>query len=156
MVELPPEVEARLTALSDADWHALGARLRAPDTREQLRDAAAKILGDADRATSFTDSVRLDAFTGTDGQIDPAKVQDALTKLGVITPEASRNFQHGSNGFRKGEAGKAEAAKRYGTKPNETPRDNTAPPGMDVRPRVAGQDGRDEAARRFGQAISTS
>lgn len=147
----------QLRQLNDHDRAVVYAQSLSPTQatagREHLIEAAAKILGDTGRATSFTDSVRLDAFTGTDGRIDPVKVQEALTKLGVITPEASRNFPHGSSGLRKGEAGKAEAAKRYGTKPNETPSDNAAPPGMDVRPRVAGQDGRDEAARRYGDMV---
>lgn len=146
----------QLRQLSDHDRAVAYAQSLSPDqataTRQQLRDSAAKLLGDTTRATDFAETVRLDAFTGTDGKIDPAKVQDALTKIGAIAPTPAGD--NGQRSFDKGAAGKAEAARRFGTQAQATPRGNTAPPpGMPGPVRLAGQGGRDEAAKRFGDMV---
>jgi hypothetical protein len=142
MVDLPPDIEAQLAGLSDADWHNLGARLRAPDTREQLRTEAAKILGDGDRATAFSEVMRLDAFTNDSGEIDPAKVQRAVT--GIFGPSAPTSFgQHSGNiaGQLPGDSGRTEAAKRFGGDHKPSPIGQ---------PSARGSAGATEAARRFG------
>ncbi|MDX1878218.1 hypothetical protein SBE55_10350 [Mycolicibacterium sp. 141076] len=117
MVELPPEVEQQLSSMSDADWHALGARLRAPDIREQLRTEMAKLLGNEDNATNLASWVRTDVFTNDDGEVDPAKVRDGLTKLGLLSqpPRPLRPWRGGGTGSRGIEA----AAQRFGTTTKE-------------------------------------
>lgn len=118
MVELPPEVEQQLSSMSDADWHALGARLRAPDTREQLRAEVVKQTGGNEAAaTAFAEVMRHELYTNDSGAIDPAKVRDGLTKLGLLSqaPRPPRPWHGRGSGSRGIEA----AAQRFGTTAKE-------------------------------------
>lgn len=116
MVELPPEVEQQLSSMSDTDWHALGARLRAPDTGELLRAEVAKQTGGNEAvATSFAEVMRHELFTNDDGAIDPAKVRDGLNKLGLLSQAPRQNTPPRPwRGGGTGSKGKGAAAQRFG------------------------------------------
>lgn len=115
MVELPPEVEQQLSSMSADDWHALGARLRAPDTRELLRAEVAKQTGNEACATAFAEIMRHELYTNDDGAIDPAKVRDGLTKLGLLSQTPRQNMPPRPwRGGGSGSKGKGTAAQRFG------------------------------------------
>lgn len=142
MADLSPEVEQQLASMSEGEWAVLQAKVRAPDTHEQLRAEAAKVLGgDEVRADAFAAVARLDQFT-TDGQIDPAKVARGLNQLlGVRQPTPQWGQSSGAApGPQAGDGARAELAKRFGGKAD------SHPVGTPIR---KGQAGRDAAARRF-------
>lgn len=121
----------------------------AHDTHAQIRSTAAKLLGgDTDRATTFAEIARHEALV-TDGQVDANKVKAALTQVGLLAPAAQRNWGQGSGtapAQAPGEAGKAAAAKRYGTPHQPDPLRTAAGSNK-------GAAGRAEAAKRYGGAI---
>jgi hypothetical protein len=43
MPEIPPELEQQFASMSDADWQASTARVRAPDNAEAFRDVAIEV-----------------------------------------------------------------------------------------------------------------
>lgn len=144
-MELDPEVEQHLAGLSDCEWSALSARLRAPDTAEEFRSAAAKHVSD-DQLDSLVNTVNLAAFVGADGRIDEAKVERSLAALfgqGGGQRDWGQHSAPASPGRRPGDAGRAEAQRRFGTPYESDPAAVAAIP----RPSAAGAA---EAARRFG------
>jgi hypothetical protein len=147
MAEISPEIQAQLAGLSENDWAALTAKVRAPDTSEQLRAEVAKQLGgDTDRAAAFAAVARLDQFT-VDGKIDTAKVVAAVTGVfGSQQQQSPARYGQGSGnvgGPRPGDGGRAELAKRFGVQHDQSPIGQ---------PAAKGQAGRDAADRRFGTA----
>lgn len=112
MPEIPPETEAQLAGLSESEWAALSARVRAPDTREQLRTAAAEVLS-GDALDAYVESVDLSKFTGENGEIDGTKVKGRLTALFGTTQRPNWG-QVGTTppGLGPGESGLIEAEQR--------------------------------------------
>ena len=144
MADLTPEVEQQLASLSDGDWAALTARVRAPDTTEQLRAAVAKHVS-ADQLDSIMSITNTAAFV-RDGQIDEALVQRHFGNLfGASAPRQWGQSTGSPPGARPGDAGRAAAQKRHGVG-NIT----DGPPQSDsgIRP---GQRARAEIERRYGK-----
>jgi hypothetical protein len=149
MVEISPDIEQHLANMSDAEFSALSAKVRAPDSREALRTAASSVISD-DRLESFVKFADVSKFTDSSGAIDQAKVSSHLGAL-FGTPQAGPGQaawgQHsGGNapGLNPGDRGRLAAAKRFGTPVG----DETAA----AEGRVAvGKGGRAEAAKRFPQ-----
>jgi hypothetical protein len=113
MAGISPDIEAALAGLSDGEFAALTAKVRAPDTAEALRTAVSQHVS-GDRLDAVMRVVNPSAFVGDDGKIDEAKVGQQLGTL--FGPGASGPPQPSA-----GAAGKAEAAKRFGGKQPEPP-----------------------------------
>ncbi|MCV7088887.1 hypothetical protein [Mycobacterium interjectum] len=139
MVDLPAGVEQQLADLSDADFAALTARVRAPDSTEALRTAAARVLSE-DAANSFVAFADVSKFVGANGRIDEVKVRDHLAAAYGVPQGAGGNQEWG----RPGAAGRAAAEKRFGQKLDP---DAEATAGSDT----PGAAGRAAAQRRFGK-----
>lgn len=145
MAELSPEVEQQLASMTAGEFSALTAKVRAPDTAEQLRTIAAKHVSGA-RLEAVLSVANPAVFAGDDGQIDEAKV---ARSLGLIFGQPARQFDNFGQQAKltqvpptPGEYGAAEAAKRFGT-----PKD---PPPNGRR----GNGGAREAQRRYGKRDS--
>ncbi|MDT5348325.1 MAG: hypothetical protein QOH91_1612 [Mycobacterium sp.] len=114
MVDVPAEVEQQISSMTEGEWAAFTARVRAPDTAEALRAAVSKHVS-GDRLDAVMRIVDPTAFVGDDGSIDEAKVGQQLGTL----------FGAGASGPPRpgdphaGGAGKAEAARRFGGKQPE-------------------------------------
>lgn len=88
----------------------------------QLKSAAALVLRESDQLSAFLAVANPEAFIGDDGCIDDDKVMGHLTALFAVqsAPQPTPGYpswgQHsgGTPPVRPGEAGKAEAAKRFG------------------------------------------
>lgn len=151
MPEIPPDIETQLAGMTDGEWSAFTARVRAPDTAEAFRTAAAKHVS-GQQLDSLCSVVDVSKFTGADGQVDAQRVSQFLTAAlgGPPAPGApARRFGQTSapdpNGPKPGDTGRAAAAKRFGTPPPESPLNNhTWPDGP-------GAQGRAAAARRYPQ-----
>ncbi|MCA2248824.1 hypothetical protein JF729_13640 [Mycobacterium intracellulare] len=143
MPEIPPEVEAQLAQLTDAQWSALSARVRAPDSTEALRTAAAQRLTGA-QLDSFVQCADVSKFANENGEIDAEKVGRHLTAL-YGAPQASAG-QSSEWGRRDGAGGREAAAQRHGAAKSET---DAATP--DNGP---GAEGRAAAQQRHGQQAS--
>ncbi|MGH3968898.1 MAG: hypothetical protein ACRDTV_12490 [Mycobacterium sp.] len=148
MSDLPADVEQQLADMDEGAWNAFVAKVRAPDTREQLRTAASQVLN-GPALDAFTDSADLSKFTGDDGRIDEERVMGRLTAL-FGTHSSPANFGQHSGGNpaspRPGDGGRAEAAKRFRLGPRtEVVTDPLR------QPVGRGAAGRAEAARRFGK-----
>jgi hypothetical protein len=115
MIELPPEIEQQLADLSDAEFSALTARLRAPDIGEQFREVAKSIVPPHALAT-YLEIANPAAFVGADGLFDEAAARESLGVLfGSSTGSGYRQWgQHGStpSTTQPGDGGRA-AAQRY-------------------------------------------
>jgi hypothetical protein len=147
MTELPPDIEQQLVGMSDAEFSALTAKVRAPDSTEAFRTVAAKhVSGDAlDAVVHVAD---ISKFTSENGTIDEAKVAQHLR---VLFPQgAGQPPQYGqassrtAPGLRPGDRGRTAAAQRFG-KPLDP--EAAAAAGQLER----GAAGRAEATRRFPQ-----
>jgi hypothetical protein len=117
VADIPEAFEQYLKSLSDDDWSALTGRVRSTGgPTDALKAAVAKHISD-DRLNAVMAIVNPAAFLGDDGSIDEAKVGQQLGTL----------FGGGGQptGARPGDAGRAAAAKRFGTPP-ETPATSTA------------------------------
>lgn len=142
MPEIPPDLRAQLAALTDAEWTALSAQVRAPDIEEQLRTSLSKHIS-GDRLEAILKVANPAAFVDENGALDEAKVVQSLGGLFGTSYQAGPTHQdfgqytpappHPGPGDR----GAAEAAKRFGT--------NSAPPP------AARNGGALEAERRFGK-----
>lgn len=142
-MELSPEIERHLAGLSDTEWSALSARLRAPDTTEQLRTAAGKVLS-GDALESFMALADVSKFADEHGQITENTVIGKLTAIFGGQQQAPVQYgQHsgGVGGPQPGDRARSELAKRYGTQQDTHPISA---------PLKKGQAGRDAAAKRFG------
>lgn len=120
MADLTPDVEQQLADMTDGQWSALTAKVRAPDSTEALRTAAAQLLS-GDALNSFCTVADPSKFLGADGKIDPNKVQAHIRTAYGITGQQQQRQNHGQgsggNGpaLRPGDSGRAAAAKRHGT-----------------------------------------
>lgn len=142
MGQLDPAVEQQLASLSDAEWSALSARVRAPDGVEGLRAAASQRLSGA-ALESFVQCADVSKFAGENGEIDAEKVGAHLTSLyGAPQTPAGQSW-----GRRDGASGREAAAERHGLKVERQP-DAVEP---DNGPGAAG---RAAAAIRHGQQAS--
>jgi hypothetical protein len=119
MTDVPAEVEQQLASMTQGEWAAFSAKVRAPDTAEQLRTAVSQHVS-GDRLEAVMRVVNPAAFVDDSGRIDATKVQQHLGTL---------FGGQGQPGARPGDAGRAAAAKRFGT-PSDGPATSTA----DVRP----------------------
>jgi hypothetical protein len=153
MTDLPPDIEQQLAGLSDGEWSALTARVRAPDSTEALRTAAAQILPE-DAANAFAAAADVSKFTDGTGGIDQAKVSNYLkTAFGASQATGGQRAAWGQSsggqapGLRPGDHGRAAAAKRFGHELDAETGAATA----GVR---RGGTGRAEAQRRFGKKES--
>ncbi|BCO47756.1 hypothetical protein [Mycobacterium intracellulare] len=144
MPQLDPQVEQQLADLSDAEWSALSARVRAPDATEMLRTAAAQHLTGA-QLDAFVQCADVSKFAGENGEIDAKKVSQHLTAL-YGAPQASAG-QSSEWGRRGGASGREAAAERHGIKAEPKP-DAVMP---DNGPGAAG---RAAAHQRHGQRAS--
>lgn len=142
MPEIPPETEAALAGLSEQEWAALSARVRAPDAREQLRDVASRVLS-GEALDAYVEAADLSKFAGASGDIDESKVMGRLTTL--FGRRAPNYGQHGAIplGEGPGSCGRAEAERRRVARETSSP---TPGPGG-----AAGSAGRAEALRRSEQ-----
>ena len=144
MPDLEPAVERALSELSDEDWSALTARVRPPTSAAQLRDVAGKLIA-GDRLEAFVAVADLKALAAENGDIDETKVTQAVTTLFGLphnnTHEDFGQFRQPPPMPGPGEAGRAEAQRRFATAGGHT---QTRPTPQ------AGAGGRREAERRFG------
>jgi hypothetical protein len=124
MAELSPEVELQLAKLSEGEWAALTAKVRAPDVAEQYREIAKAVVPEhvLDHVMGFANVA---AFVDDAGQLDEDRVRQTLAAM----------FPSLSNGS----GGRAVAAARQGK--NSRPADRVAANGPGV-------NGRAEAQRR--------
>jgi hypothetical protein len=110
--DFDPVFEQRLADLSDVDWQALTERVRPPTSAAQLREIAGKVIS-GDKLDAFVKVADPKAFASENGDIDPTKVQQYVGTM------------FGQQNGAPGDAGRAAAAKRFGTPP-ETPAASTA------------------------------
>lgn len=145
MTGIPPELEAQLSGMSDGEFAALTAKVRAPDNTEAVRAAAAKIVP-ADVLDVFMSAVNPAAFV-TDGRLDEAALTRNLTALFGTTGSGGQQRSWGQNsggpaaGNHPGDGGRHSAAQRFGTTPPDTPDPNRRTTGR-------GANGAAEAQRR--------
>jgi hypothetical protein len=137
-------VEQQLADLNDAEWRSLSARVRPPTSTEKLREAAGKLIG-GDRLDAFMSVANVKAFADDSGDVDESKVARHLGTLFDIPQGPShQNFGQYTQPPQfpgPGEAGIAEARKRFGAK--------------DAQPEpVRGRAGVAEAEKRFGRRPS--
>ena len=144
--DLPPEIEPQLGALSDDEWSALTSKLRAPDSAEQLRTAAGKVLtGQA--LEGFMAVADVSRFVDATGAVSEEVVMGRLTAMFGVADEHSPRWQNfgqhqpAAPEPGPGDRGKMEARKRFGS------------PGADAQAPASsrGAAGRLEAERRFGK-----
>lgn len=146
MSDEPAYSEQQLAAMSDGEYAALTARLRAPDTAERFRQIAASLIPD-DQLDSFMEIANPAAFV-TNGQIDEARVRENLGAF-FGSPEQStpRNWGQtsapGGPSQRPGDQARTALEKRHGIK-RDTDR-----PGADSRIHP-GQSAREALAKRHG------
>jgi hypothetical protein len=141
MSDLPADVEQQLASMGEGEWSAFVARVRAPDAAEQFRTTASQHIS-GERLEAVCRVANLAAFTGADGQIDPAKVEGHLASMfGQQQPRHQNAGQHAEPPTPLGHAnpGMNEARRRFGQR---EPR----PVGG-----LKGRPGLDEAERRFGK-----
>jgi hypothetical protein len=123
MVELPADVEQTLRDLPDAEWTALQARVRPPDTAEQVRSAVARHVP-ADQLDQIMGIVNTSAFIRDDGEIDTEKVQENFGRLFGSGEQPRRRdwgqaSMNGGPPHQPGDDARSALAKRHGVK-NET------------------------------------
>jgi hypothetical protein len=137
MAELSPEVEQHLASMSDGEFAALTAKVRAPDSTEQLRTFASKVLS-PQQLESFMAFADVSKFADANGSVTEESVVGRLT--GMFGGAGGQQFG------RRGEAGKAAAARRFNLETDEAI--NSPPPPSLSRP---GEKGRAAAQRRFNK-----
>ncbi len=148
MSDLSPEVEQQLASLSEGDWAALTAKVRAPDTAEQLRTHAAKVLS-GPQLDAFVNAANPAAFTDGAGGVDEEKVMGHLTALFAVGGQEPPGRQWGQTsgnpvGERPGDQGRRALERRHGVKNDATH------PGADGQV-APGARGRAAVARRHGR-----
>jgi hypothetical protein len=124
MVELPADVEQTLRDLPDSEWTALQARVRPPDTAEQVRSAVARHVGQdqLDQIMGIVDPTKL---LGDDGQVDQRKVQEHFGALfRTQQPEQRRQWGQSSTAGgppkQPGDDARTALKKRHGVKNEDT------------------------------------
>ena len=144
MANIPPNIERQLAEMTDAEFSALTARVRAPDTMEQFRDIAKTIVPEH-VLNDFIEFANPVAFVDENGRLDEARVRANLHVVFGHQQSGYRQWgQHASAppGARAGDAGREEARRRAG-------RGVMSPGGTEVPWNgPAGWAGRAEAARR--------
>lgn len=145
---LESALREHVRGMSEDDFRTFVAETRPPNSVAQLKRAAQQIIS-GDRLNAWVGSADPSKFVDDDGDVDEEKVIGALTTLfGASHQDDSSQRQswgqHSGNppGQLPGDAGRAEAARRYGTKPPETPQ-----PDAKI---TRGAAGRAEALKRFG------
>jgi hypothetical protein len=104
MADVPAEVEQQLASMTQGEWAAFSAKVRAPDTAEQLRTAVSQHVS-GDRLDAVMRLVNPAAFVDDAGRIDATKVQQHLSTLfGTADGPTPKS----------GAGGRAEAARRFG------------------------------------------
>lgn len=141
MGQLDPAVEQQLANLSDTEWSALSARVRAPDGVEGLRAAASQYLSGG-ALDSFVRCSDVAAFADESGQIDAGKVANYM-RAAFGSPPATDTGQGNEWGQSRGENGRDAAETRHGA---AKPEADTATPDNG-----AGAAGRAAAAIRHGE-----
>jgi hypothetical protein len=114
MADISPDIERQLAEMTDAEFSALTARVRAPDTMEQFRDIA-KIFVPEHVLNDFMEFANPVAFVGPDGQVNEAKVRGHLSTLfGSSLPQSREWGQHHATpvGYQAGDEGRASARRR--------------------------------------------
>ena len=119
MGDLPADIEQQLSSMTARDFSAFVARVRAPDSEEQIRTVASKAI-QGDQLNAFMAIADPAKFIGDDGTVDAGRVNSYIGTLFGRTPSATPS----PAGKRAGEGGAAEAARRFGAKQPEPP---TAP-----------------------------
>ncbi len=117
MTDLPAEFEQQIANLSEAEWQAFTARVRAPDGAANFREAASKVI-DGDRLEAVCRAANLSAFVNDKGEIDDAKVESSLRSVfGILAGPRWQDhgqFSQAPNMPGPGDRGRAEARKRFG------------------------------------------
>lgn len=120
MPDLSPELEAALAGMTDGEFAALTAKVRAPDSTEALRTAAAQIMS-GPALEAFVSTADVSKFAGQDGTIDASRVLSTIKAAYGITGQQQQQANHGQHSggmapkLRPGDRGRLEAARRYGT-----------------------------------------
>jgi hypothetical protein len=126
--------------MTAGDFAALTARVRAPESAEALRNAAAKSIS-GDRLEAFMGVAAVSNFVNDKGEVDETRVQRTLSTLFdlPLQPQWQNHGQYTEAPPEPppGDRGAAEARKRFGSK-------DTQPAPM------RGRAGAAEAERRFG------
>src|ERR1700692_3467289 len=103
MADVPAEVEQQLASMTQGEWAAFSAKVRAPDTAEHVRSLASQVLS-GPQLDAFVAVANPAVFVGSDGKVDETKVMGHLTAMyGTADPTP-----------KSGAGGRAEAAKRFG------------------------------------------
>lgn len=115
MADLTPEIEQQLAGMNEGEWAVLTAKVRAPDTAEQLKSIASKVIS-GPQLDAFTAAADTSKFVGDNGQIDESKVMGHLTALFGVSQEGPPH-EWGQNaapqiGLSPMQQGLAEAARR--------------------------------------------
>ncbi len=95
MPDLPPDAEAAIAAMSDGEFAALTAKVRAPDATEQIRTAAAKFLTGG-QLDAFVSAVNPAAFVDAAGTVQEDKVAGHLTAFFATGDRQPRQWGQGS------------------------------------------------------------
>ena len=96
MPELPADAEAAIASMTPGEFAAMTAKLRAPDTAEQIRTHAAKFL-DGPQLDAFVNAANPAVFTNASGTVDEEKVAGHLTALFATgEPSQQRNWGQSS------------------------------------------------------------
>jgi hypothetical protein len=146
MSELDPVVEQRLADMSAEEFAALTARVRPPTSSQQLKNIAGKVLS-GDALNAFVSVANPKAFAGENGDVDESKVMGHLTAMFASHQGAQASGPTPAG--KLGSAGKAEAARRFGT--GAPAADQRPDDGWTGRAVSGGAAGRAEAAKRFGK-----
>ncbi|WP_407689368.1 hypothetical protein [Mycobacterium sp. HUMS_1102779] len=117
------QLEDYASRMNDEDWTAFTARVRPPNSAEQLKEVAAQILSGS-QLDAWLSGIDPAKFIDTDGQVDEQRVMGSLTALFGVQhdqpggQQRSSWGQHGGQppGALPGAAGRAEAEKRFGKK----------------------------------------
>ena len=113
MVDLPAEMEQQIASMSEGDFAALIARIRAPDAAEQVREIV-KAVAPA-RVDAYMAAANLAAFVGPDGTVDEERLRHNVRALfGIPAPPARQWGQHSGDVPKLGPGGdgRAEAQRR--------------------------------------------
>lgn len=117
---MPDDVERQLREMSDTEWDALTARLRAPDAGEALRSVASKYIS-GERLEAICALMPASVFVNEAGEVDEARVAGLLRGMFPDIPPAQagpRWQDHGQHSPEPpspglGDRGRAAAEKRF-------------------------------------------
>lgn len=128
MAEVSPEAEAAIASMTDAEYSAFTAKVRAPDGTVALRTAASQLLS-GPALDAFVNVADVSKFAGQDGQVDTRKVLTYLRSThgnalidGAVTGGQGQQLNQGQGGpagaapgLQPGDGGRLASAKRHGT-----------------------------------------